>query len=71
MVEPGQEATVAPAVNDVVVAGIRGQMRTFASRCAFPVVVGNEPAARTGIDADGGVVLLRAVNAVREAHRRW
>ena len=66
MVKPRQEATVASAVNDVVVAGIRRQVGTLAARRALPIVVGDEPAARTGIDANGRVVLLRTVNAVRE-----
>ena len=66
VVEPSQESAVAPAINDVVVAGIRCQVSTLAARRAFPIVVGDEPAARAGINADGGIVLLRAVDAIRE-----
>ena len=66
VVEPREKTAVAPSIYDIVVAGIWRQVSALSTGRALPVVVGNEAAAGTGIDADGRVVLLRAVNAVRE-----
>ena len=66
VVEAGQVAAVATAVNDVVVQRIYSDVGTLATSGRFPVALTDGAAIRAVQDPQGAVVLLRAVDAVGE-----
>ena len=66
MVESGEEAAVAAAVDDVVVDRVGRQVSALAAGGGLPVALSDEAAGGADVDADGRIVLLGAVDAVGE-----
>ena len=66
VVESGEEAAIAAAVDDVVVDRVRRQMGALAAGGGFPVALADEAAGGADADADGRIVLLGPVDAVGE-----
>ena len=66
MVEALQVSAIAPAIYDIVVEGIYGDVGTFAAGGFFPVALADRASVRAVEDAEGGVVLLRHIDAIGE-----
>ena len=66
MVHTGQKASVAPAIHNIVVLRVHGNMCGFTSCCFFPIVFTDGSIITSVIDSDGRVVLLRHINSIWE-----
>jgi len=65
-VEPRDVAEVGAGVNDVRIARVNGNVTALASAHGIPVAAVDVTAVAGGGDTDGRIVLLRAIDAVRE-----
>src|SRR5438876_11657158 len=66
VVDAADEAAVVTAVDDVGVVGLGGEPAALGAGRRLPVALVDAAAVAAAEDADGGVVLLGAVDAVRE-----
>src|SRR3974377_1540974 len=64
-IEAGDVAKVGGGGNNVGIARIEGKVTTLAATHGVPVGTVDEAPVAAGEDADGGVVLLSAVEAIR------
>jgi len=65
-IEAADVAEVGTGINDVGIARIDGDVAALAATDIVPIPPIDEAAIATGTDTDGGIVLLRAVDAIRE-----
>ncbi len=66
VIDAGQEAVVGAAVDDIRIVRVGRQVSAFAAGRRLPVALADAGAVGTMRDADGRVVLLGSVNAIRE-----
>ena len=66
VVDTGQEATVASAINDIVIFGVHGDVGRFSPGGLLPILVVDGAAIASVLDSDGGIVLLCGINTIGE-----